>query len=186
MKAKILILSISILLVGLASSCGNKKDTKTSDPAKSDSTQIKGQRIGSDKLGYVTVPKEWLPFKDLDETIIDLQYSDLKGTTIITMNLFDKSGLSAKDLVNFGAKEAAINVWKNLEAGATKVEGNEFKFGKYESFQLYATYPNGIKLTAWLFEAEDGQIHYIAIESPSLNTVREMASMLEHSFSLKK
>ena len=198
MKTKGLILLTALFLAANFTGCTKKDKDKsdTIDAIKEDFAQrenipieevstIELQRVGSKQMGYVSVPPNWGKFRDLDETIKDLQYSDPAATTIVTMNIVDRTGLPKEEARNFGAEDAAKNVWANLDnSGAANVQGNTIKFKDYDAFQLYATYSDGSQLAAWLFEAEDNEIHYIAVESPSDEKFKLAVTMIKGSYSL--
>lgn len=199
MKTNTMILLIFVYVFGFTTGCNNKKDQQTdsieaikehfaekTDTPIDEVSASKLKWVGSKQMGYVSVPPEWSKFKDLDESVTDLQYSDPLGTTILTMNIFDTSGLSKEQLRSFNAEEAAKNVWKNLESGASDVQGNTVKFKEYDAFQLYATYSDGSQLVAWIFEAEDNKIHYIAVESPTDEKFQLAVMTTSKSFKLKE
>ena len=200
MKTKGLILLTALFLAANFTGCA-KKDQNKSDAIEAikedfaqrenipveDVSAIELQRVGSKQMGYVSIPPNWRKFKNLDETVTDLQYSDPEATTIVTMNIFDRTGLSKEDARKFGAEDAAKNVWANLaNGGASDIKGNTVKFKDYDAFQVFAAYSNGSQLAAWLFEAEDNEIHYIAIESPSKEKFMLAAQMVTGSYSLTK
>lgn len=195
-----MILLILVCVFTCTTGCNNKKQEQTDsieaikeDFAQKTNTPIDEvsatilKRVGSKQMGYVSVPPEWSKFKDLDESVTDLQYSDPLATTILTMNIFDTSGLSKEQLSSFNAEEAARNVWQNLEnGGASNVQGNTVKFQEYDAFQLHATYSDGSQLAAWIFEAEDNKIHYIAVESPTDEKFNLAVMTTSKSFKLKE
>jgi len=186
MKTKVFILlTISLLVVNLTG-C-KKKEKSDLNATKKEVSTMELQRVGSKQLGYVNIPVNWGKFKDLDPKVKDLQYSDSSGKTIVTMNLFDKTGLSEEEARNFGAEEAARNVWANLSnGGAADVKGNTVKFKHYDTFQVSAIYPDKSRLVAWLFNAEDNEIHYVAVESPSEERFMQVVKMISESYSLKE
>ena len=184
MKNKGLILLTVLFLAANLPGCTKKGQSK-SDVAETEVPTMELQRVGSKQLGYVSIPSSWLKFRDLDVTVKDLQYSDPAGTTIVTMNLFDKTGLSKEEARNFGAEEAANNVWTNLRnGGAADIKGNTVKLKHYDTFQVSAIYSDGSRLVAWLFEAEDNEIHYIAVESPSEERFMQAVKIISESYSL--
>ena len=190
MKSKGLILLTVLFLAANFAGCA-KKSQSESDTAETTNTEVSStmdfKRIGSEQLGYVNIPSSWLKFRDLDETVKDLQYSDPAGTTIVTMNLFDKKGLSEEDARNFGAEEAANNVWASLRnSGAADIQGSTVKLKHYDTFQVSAIYSDGSRLVAWLFEAEDNEIHYVAVESPSEERFMQTVKLISESYSLKE
>lgn len=200
-KTKELILLVALFLAANFSGCAKKDQNKSDDVIEAikedfaqkenipieDVSAVELQRVGSEQMGYVSIPPNWRKFNDLDERVKDLQYSDPEATTIVTMNIVDRTGLSKEEARNFGAEDAAKNVWANLaNGGASDIKGNTVKFKDYDAFQVFAAYSDGSQLAAWLFEAEDNEIHYIAIESPSKEKFMLAAQMVTSSYSLTK
>ena len=187
MKTKGFILLAALFLAANFTGCTKKDQGESNTIETAEAPKMDLQRIGSKQLGYVSVPSTWLKFRDLNEMVKDLQYSDPAGTTIVTMNLFDKTGLSKEEAENFGAEEAANNVWANLRnSGAEDIQGNVVKLKHYDAFQVSAIYAGGSRLVAWLFEAEDKEIHYIAVESPSEERFMQAVKIISESYALKK
>lgn len=135
---------------------------------------VEGTRVGSDEQGYVTVPDSW----EEKDTGYDgmIQYLNAREGSI-TLYSVSTSLLSAEGYAD------------NLETtmpsqGINKVNREEVKLGKYDAYKLWG-YSETLKiwLTVWTFEAEDGQTHYLAIE-----TLAEDSEPLEiaDTFSLEK
>ena len=138
--------------------------------------------IGDETLGYVTIPNSWLRFHDPDAPN-DLQYSYFKAF-IVTMNVID---------LQLTAKECATNFMYNIKntGEVTDVNGATVKIGKnkeYEAYQVYMYYPSDSSyLVTYWFEAEDGKVHYIALEGPESYNNIKLTDLLfiPESFSLK-
>ena len=113
--------------------------------------------VGDERRGYVEVPKNWVPFTDVDNPSV-YQYTDIgeKGY-IITLQTYDE------DIDKY---TAAKNVMNHI-----KEEGNEASYkytfiGKYTAYVVNAKYTDGTYLDAYLFKADDNKLHYISIEGP--------------------
>ena len=117
--------------------------------------------VGSDKFGYVDVPKNWVKFFDPDAPSV-FQYS-YAGVYIITLNTMDNSHT---------AKEYASNYLYNKQNSkdVTDVEGATVTIGRdrsYTAYQVYMYYPGQSSyLITYFFETEDGNVRYMALEGP--------------------
>ena len=132
-----------------------KNNTKTT-------TEEKTQVVGADKYGYVTIPSDWVKFTDPDVTIDLVQYSTLSSDYVLTMMYYSKSEVVS-------AEQAATNVSNHMSTeNVTGLTGAKVKVAGYDAYQVYGYYPDENEwLVCWFFEAEDGYIHYIAVEGPS-------------------
>ena len=157
--------------------------TDTDKDKDKDKTTTKTKIVGEDKYGYVEVPSNWVNFKDVDGGH-QIQFS--YGTTyIVTLDYVDNAdygtNLNAENLAtSFLAKSKED---ENLEGvtGATVTIGKD---KEYTAYQVYMYYKNeGTYLVTYWFDAEDGYIHYIALEGPE--GVTDYLSIPE-SFSLTK
>ena len=116
------------------------------------------QTIGDDYFGYVEVPKNWHKFIDVDGNS-SLQYTDIgEYGYIITLDVI------TEDITPF---QGAVNLNNHF-----KQEGNEssFSFAKLDNYSGYVVKTKYEKenkyLYCYLVKAEDGKVHYIAIEGP--------------------
>lgn len=121
-----------------------------------DTTVVEGVRIGSEEQGYVTVPENW----EEKDTGYDGMVQYLNTTEgSVTLYSVSTSLLSAKGY--------ADNVESTMPSqGINEVDREEVKLGKYDAYKLWG-YSDTLKiwLTVWIFEAEDDQTHYLAIET---------------------
>lgn len=131
-----------------------------------DETQYLGygdlKPMGDNICGYVDVPSDWVRFQEAGGIIgVDYSYqtSNLIGTAIITMCAYD-SQTSAYD--------AACGMYDSLVAmgDADDVITSEATIGKYDAYQVYATYGDSYFIT-YYFRAEDDRLHYVAVEMPA-------------------
>ncbi len=150
-----------------------------SSSEKEEGTKIDVKRVGQANYGFIDVPSDWVNFKDVDVTVDIIQYSDLSGVSIVTLNAWQDS--------NNNAKDAASATWNSMEQeGAKDVTGATVQIGEYTAYQVYGFYPNQSKvLVTWFFEAEDGYIHYVAAEALN-DDIYEIANLIEKSFSLEE
>ena len=112
------------------------------------------QVIGNDIYGYLVIPNNWYKFVDV-EANTSVQYSYL-NQYIVSLNVVNEK---------ITLEEAATNMETNMnkEAPCSK---KETTIGKYKAYVISTQYSDGIYLDAYLLKAEDGIIHYIAIEGP--------------------
>jgi hypothetical protein len=139
--------------------------------------------VGDEKYGYITIPSNWTKFYDTDGDD-SLQYS-YANAYIVTLDILDGQN---------SAKTYASNYMYNKQNSSevTGVSGATITIGKnkeYTAYQVYMYYPSdSTYLVTYWFEAEDGKVHYIALEGPQeLNGVKMTDYLyIAESFSLKK
>lgn len=112
--------------------------------------------VGNKTLGYVTIPIDWLKFKDV-ENVRGLQYSDKDGEYILTLDAVVTSSLDARGFIDQKKTE--------LESVGITTEETVKSIGGYNAYQISGFYEEkNLWLMVWCFEAEDGYTHYIGIE----------------------
>lgn len=118
--------------------------------------------VGDNKYGYINIPKNWGKFYDVDgNTSLQYSYANLY---IVSLNYFEDS--------MYTAEEYASNYMYNKQNSSevTGVTGATVQIGKnkeYTAYQVYMYYPSdSTYLITYWFEAEDGKVHYIALEGP--------------------
>ena len=162
------------------SSANNKNNDNTnSNTTTNNDTKV----VGDDNYGYISIPSNWNKFYDIDGNN-SLQYS-YANVYIVSLNVLE--GTSS-------AKDYASNYMYNKQnsSDVTGVTGATVKIGKnkeYTAYQVYMYYPSdSTYLVTYWFEAEDGKIHYIALEGPQeLDGVKITDYLyIPESFSLKK
>lgn len=192
MNTKKFILSIVVLLFCIAiTGCGklNKKknieDMNGSEllDAIDASVDAISKRVGSKQMGYITIPSKWSKYTGKNSQTTALKYSNRSGNTIITLDIVDKARLDAKEPAT---KQVADNMWNNFENGGATVSGSRSEFQGYNSFKLHASFPNGLQSIVWIFESEDGQVHFVAIESPDEDTFNRAFLMATTTFSFSE
>ena len=155
-----------------------EKSSETNDSGAYKKPSYETKTVGDDKKGYIDIPDNWGSFYDPD-AVDTLQYS-YGYTYIVSLSTLD-GGYTAKDYAT-----SYINK-KQSDSNVTGVTGATVTIGKtkeYNAYQVYMYYPadNKYLITYW-FEAEDGVVHYIAIEGPS--SVSEYLAIAQ-SFRLQK
>lgn len=174
-----------------AGSDAPQEDTSASPENTQSVTKQDGmQIIGTDELGYVSIPDNWVTFQDASGTE-SYQYSDPTGSSVITLSLFSNEGLTQEQKEMVSAKSAAQNLLYNLsQDGVEEVTGAETTLGGYEAYQVYGGYvsedsslPGAI--VCWVFEDENKVIHYVAAEAPLEDSLAVVA-YVQDSYSLTK
>ncbi len=151
----------------------------SNDDSENKSTDT--QRIGSDEVGYVDVPDDFVKFKnDVDLGEGTIQYSDANGKNIVTLQYFDDSRLDAELVAGsmYMQFEEDSNVDQDSLTSATvKLDGRE-------AYQVYCYYPDeDIFVVTWSFTSpDDDYIHYVAVEFTSDNM--DLFEMVEDTYSL--
>lgn len=168
---------------------GAQSATTTHDNEKDNNDNVKttedGMVIGDKKYGYITVPKNWVKFYDVDGTTA-LQYS-YAGVYIVTMDYI-------REDTTHTAKEYAQSylAQKKKEPSVSGVKGSTVKIGRnseYTAYQVYMYFPSdGTYLVTYWFESEDGVIRYLALEGPTELSGTKITDYLHipESFSLNK
>jgi hypothetical protein len=137
-----------------------KQETPVKNEPKETEPAVEMKKVGQEGYGYINVPSDWVKFVDV-ETNTSFQISSRDSKQIISMNVFEDAGADAN--LETYANIVAANMEKN---GAQDLKGAKVKLGNYEALQVYAAYPEGMFLVAWVFKAEDGKYRYISAEGP--------------------
>lgn len=140
-------------------------------------TPVELKRVGEEGYGFVDIPVDWVNFQDINSTQDLRQYSDLTGTSIITLFVV---GDSPND-----AEQAATNSWAGMENnGAVDIQGAIVELDGYETYQVYGIYENaGIMLVTYHFEDEEGKLHYISAES-NQGGIIQVIELVEDTYSV--
>lgn len=140
--------------------------------------------VGDNIYGYITVPKNWAKFYDIDGNT-SLQYS-YGNIYIVSVNYFEDNSYTAQQL----ASNFMYN--KQNSSDVTGVTGATVQIGinkEYTAYQVYMYYPyDNVYLITYWFETEDGKVRYIALEGPGeLNGISISDYLyIPESFSLNK
>lgn len=118
------------------------------------------QRVGAENYGYIDIPSDWVEFNEIGMADAEmLQYSDITGQSVITMQYFE----------GVEAETGASNVYAALEGNCDGLTAAMVEIGGYEAYQVYCFYPDTAEfLVCWLFDGDDGFAHYIAIEGTDM------------------
>lgn len=113
--------------------------------------------VGDSHYGYVKVPTNWHKFIDVDGNTT-FQYSDVGDLGyIVTLQTYEE---------NIAPYTAANNVKNSIVSEGNEAEVKYTKIAKYYGYVVNAKYTDGTYLDAYLFKADDGKLHYVAIEGP--------------------
>lgn len=113
--------------------------------------------VGDSHYGYVKVPTNWHKFIDVDGNTT-FQYSDVGDLGyIVTLQTYEE---------NITPYTAANNVKNSIVSEGNEAEVKYTKIAKYYGYVVNAKYTDGTYLDAYLFKADDGKLHYVAIEGP--------------------
>lgn len=138
------------------------------------------QRIGVDGIGYVDVPANFVPFNNdvyLGEN--NIQYSDLSGNNIVTLQTYDNNGKTAE----IYAQVYASTLISDPQVDQESLTGATVTIDDREAFQVYCYYPDYDRfLVAWIYDDPDGNtIHYISAEfTPENYNLFEMVENTYH------
>ena len=161
----------------------NEDDSKIDDDEKI--PEVNTKLVGDANFGYLSIPNTWVKYKDLGGTQA-LQYSDIAGKYIVTIDYIREEGYTAKQL----ASNFLYQMQQSTEV--TGVKGATVKIGKnkeYTAYQVYMLYPeDGIYLITYWFETEDKEIRYLALEGPTESNGVKLTDYLyvPESYSIKK
>ena len=168
----------------------NKQNSDSSNKSSS-STGIKAEDtkvIGSDEYGYVKVPKDWVNFKDINGGN-DIQSSDTSAYNVVTLNIFRPSqlGISEAEYASIDPKQVADSVYTKQENSQMfeKISGTKSKIGGYDAYVINTLTNTGKYFITYIFKADDGKIHYTALEGTK-DTLLQIIPLVEESWSLKK
>ena len=143
------------------------------------------QRVGADGIGYVSVPNNWVEFKDVDGNS-SIQWCDGTPYTIISLNTFDMSSVPEDQRADFDVEDAANSVWVNmlndgLEEDA--IQGARVTLADHDALQVYGLYPDGSFLVCWLLDDGSGTIRYVSAEGPE-STIYDTVEMIQNTYEL--
>lgn len=152
----ILIVILAIFIIFVSVSVDFKQEGLIcQDPAPLAPNQM---RIGAEGYGFLTIPNTWQDITSQNGTTI--QYANNTGW-IVTIGATTPEQLTAESYANL--------VESNLQKETTeKVIKEQATLNNYSAYKISASVPNYQKyIVAWTFAAEDGNVHYLAIEGPT-------------------
>ena len=198
MKSKILLGSVTLLSAFILAACGNG-DKKTSEFSEEPSTEVTitadasdetkavsytdTQRIGSDDIGYVNIPKDWIFIKSQYAEEI-LQYESKDKNTRVLLNSFAKNDVHPQNQDVFGVKFIATYFSNTLRSEETVVDidGEWSKVAGMNAYVLKSHKRNGEYLFDWFFQKGE-KVYVFGLEGTEEN-ITTFRPMLEQSWGL--
>ena len=198
MKSKILLGSMTLLSAFILAACGNgdkKTNETTAEPTTevtitadtSDETKAVSytdtQRIGSDDIGYVNIPKDWI-FTKSQYTEEILQYESKDKNTRVLLNSFAKNDVHPQNQDAFGVKFIATYFYNTLRSEETVVDidGEWSKVGGENAYVLKTHKKNGNYIFHWIFQK--GEKVYVIILEGSEENIKTFRPMIKQSWGL--
>ena len=198
MKNKIILSSVMLLSAFILAACGNG-DKKTSEFSEEPTTEVTitadasdetkavsytdTQRIGSDDIGYVNIPKDWMFTKSQYAEEI-LQYESKDKNTRVLLNSFAKNDVHPQNQDAFGVKFIATYFYNTLRSEETVVDidGEWSKVAGMNAYVLKSHKRNGEYLFDWFFQKGE-KVYVIVLEGTEEN-ISTFRPMLEQSWGL--
>ena len=143
------------------------------------------KRIGADGVGFVSIPENWVEFRDTDGNS-SIQWCDGTPYTIISLNTFDMSSVPEDQRADFDVEDAANSVWMNMLNDGCKedaIQGARVTLANHDALQVYGLYPDGSYLVCWLLDDGNGTIRYVSAEGPE-NTIYDTVEMIQNTYEL--
>ena len=210
MKNRILLGSVTLLSALTVAACGNgeKKATETvaaptteattttATPTTTASTRTAEsssttkevsladtQRVGSEKVGYINIPKDWVAYT-AQNSKQQFQYSSTDKYNVLSMNAYTKDTVKLGENETFSARLIANRLYSywEKEKDQTSLEGVKAKFAGEDSFLMKVSFSDGKYLYEWVFQKGD-KVYTIAIEGTA-DTINTLRPVLEQSFGL--
>ena len=211
MKNKILLSSVTLLSALMVAACGNgeKKATETVAapttevakettvaPTTTASTRTAGsssttkevsladtQRVGSEKVGYINIPKDWVAYT-AQNSKQQFQYSSTDKYNVLSMNAYTKDTVKLGENETFSARLIADRLYSywEKEKDQTSLEGVKAKFAGEDSFLMKVSFSDGKYLYEWVFQKGD-KVYTIAIEGTA-DMINALRPVFEQSFGL--
>ena len=208
MKNKILLGSVTLLSALMIAACGNgeKKATETTaaptteattaTPTTTAPTTTAGassetkevsladtKRIGREDTGYVNVPKDWVEFKDPNNTT-EFQYASKDPYNMITINGYGKDQLTVNAGETFGAELLANRLYDGWQYNpkVEKTQKEKTEFAGEDAFLIKIQLKDGKYLFQWVFQRGE-KVYDVLLEGTD-NTVATLRSILEQSWGL--
>lgn len=211
MKNKILLSSVTLLSALMVAACGNgeKKATETVAapttevtkdttvaPTTTASTRTAGsssttkevsladtQRVGSEKVGYINIPKDWVAYT-AQNSKQQFQYSSTDKYNVLSMNAYTKDTVKLGENETFSARLIADRLYSywEKEKDQTSLEGVKAKFSGEDSFLMKVSFSDGKYLYEWVFQKGD-KVYTIAIEGTA-DMINALRPVFEQSFGL--
>ena len=149
----------------------NSGNTETKDKAEN---TVQGTRYGSDTVGYVTKPENWLEFTDPNSSPTAVQLS-IDPVNIVTLDIISKDGKANSE------KAAYVLMQKYLNEGIPKenITLDPVDVNGYQGTSLTIKYKDGTIMIVNCIDY-DGKVYFISIEGlQNRQTLMEMAKVIE-------
>ena len=208
MKNKILLGSVTLLSALMIAACGNgeKKATETTAApttevttatptttapttttnASSETAEVSledTQRIGREDTGYVNVPKDWVEFKDPNNTT-EFQYASKDAYNIVTLNALTKDKVELGSGETFGAQLIANRLYDSWNGAkeVNQMKGVKTKFAGEEGFLIKLLLKDGKYFFQWIFQKGD-KVYTVGLEGTA-ETMDSMRPLLQDTWGL--
>ena len=149
----------------------NSGNTETKDKAEN---TVQGTRYGSDTVGYVTKPENWLEFTDPNSSPTAVQLS-IDPVNIVTLDIISKDGKANSE------KAAYVLMKKYLNEGIPKenITLDPVDINGYQGTSLTIKYKDGTIMIVNCIDY-DGKVYFISMEGlQNRQTLMEMAKVIE-------
>ena len=149
----------------------NSGNTETKDKAEN---TVQGTRYGSDTVGYVTKPENWLEFTDPNSSPTAVQLS-IDPVNIVTLDIISKDGKANSE------KAAYVLMQKYLNEGIPKenITLDPVDVNGYQGTSLTIKYKDGTIMIVNCIDY-DGKVYFISMEGlQNRQTLMEMANVIE-------
>ena len=149
----------------------NSGNTETKDKAEN---TVQGTRYGSDTVGYVTKPENWLEFTDPNSSPTAVQLS-IDPVNIVTLDIISKDGKANSE------KAAYVLMQKYLNEGIPKenITLDPVDINGYQGTSLTIKYNDGTIMIINCIDHE-GKVYFISMEGlQNRQTLVEMAKVIE-------
>ncbi|MBF0777829.1 hypothetical protein [Streptococcus cuniculi] len=204
MKKKLIGVAFTLLAAVSLSACGKTKSTPTKDSQPSQTASVTSsestsssiaaktekktddtQRVGSAEYGYIDIPKNWIPFKDLNGGD-DIQYTDGTGYNIVTLNALTKEKANIGEGEEWTAETIATRLYYSWDKNPNvdKIWGAKTTVSDHDTFQVNIIMKSGQYLISWVFKDED-KVHLIAFEGEK-EVLADIVEDIEHTWSRTK
>ena len=149
----------------------NSGNTETKNKAEN---TVQGTRYGSDTVGYVTKPENWLEFTDPNSSPTAVQLS-IDPVNIVTLDIISKDGKANSE------KAAYVLMQKYLNEGIPKenITSDPVDVNGYQGTSLTIKYKDGTIMIVNCIDY-DGKVYFISMEGlQNRQTLMEMAKVIE-------
>jgi len=140
----------------------NKSNVALSKEESAIKFKEEGKRVGSQEFGYISVPKNWAKFYDVDRNnTLQYSYANLWIATLYAIDADITDSLAY-----------ASSVYSSLEEdGVEKLKFATVPVNNRTAYQVSCYYPDeNVWLGCWFIDGEDRKTHYIAVEGPDVSS----------------